>query len=179
MGDFSREAHLTEPAHYKKTLWESFCTHRLPPNPLPTSYSQGLLYPALVPRASLIALVVNNLPAMETWALSLGWEDPLEKEMATHSSTLAWRIPWAEEPGRLQPMGSQTPLGPCSILFSPLSSNLTTPHPSYSDWVLLDYTPENTLCSRLEQISPCFPFALDHRARLTGESCSNPLANLC
>ena len=38
--------------------------------------------------------------------------------MATHSNILAWRIPWAEEPGRLQPMGSQTPLGPCSILFS-------------------------------------------------------------
>ena len=90
--------------------------------------------------------------------------------MATQSSTLAWRIPWAEEPGRLQPMGSQTPLGPCSILFSPLSSNLTTPHPSHSDCVLLDYTPENTLCSCLEQISPCFPFALDHRARLTGKS---------
>ena len=108
MGDFSREAHLTEPAHYKKTLWESFCTHILPPNPLPTSYSQGLLYPALVPRASLIALVVNNLPAMETWALSLGWEDPLEKEMATHSSTLAWRIPWAEKPGRLQSIGLQS-----------------------------------------------------------------------
>ena len=43
----------------------------------------------------------------ETWVRSLGWEDPLEKEMATHSSTLAWRIPWREEPGRLQSMGSQ------------------------------------------------------------------------
>ena len=43
----------------------------------------------------------------ETWVLSLGWEDPLEKEMATHSSILAWRIPWTEEPGRLQSMGSQ------------------------------------------------------------------------
>ena len=41
------------------------------------------------------------------WVLSLGWEDPLEKEMATHSSILAWKIPWAEEPGRLQSMGSQ------------------------------------------------------------------------
>ena len=44
----------------------------------------------------------------ETWVRSLGWEDPLEKEMATHSSTLAWKIPWTEEPGRLQSMGSQT-----------------------------------------------------------------------
>ena len=41
----------------------------------------------------------------ETWIRSLGWEDPLEKEMATHSSTLAWKIPWTEEPGRLQSMG--------------------------------------------------------------------------
>ena len=43
----------------------------------------------------------------ETWVLSLGWEDPLEKEMATHSSTLGWRIPWTEEPGGLQSTGSQ------------------------------------------------------------------------
>ena len=42
-----------------------------------------------------------------TWVRSLGWEDPLEKEMATHSSTIAWKIPWIEEPGRLQSMGSQ------------------------------------------------------------------------
>ena len=41
----------------------------------------------------------------ETWVRSLGWEDPLEKEMATHSSTLAWKVPWMEEPGRLQPRG--------------------------------------------------------------------------
>ena len=48
------------------------------------------------------------LPAMqETWVWSLGWEDPLEKEIATHSSILAWRIPWMEEPGGLQSMGSQ------------------------------------------------------------------------
>ena len=52
--------------------------------------------------------MVKRLPAMrETWVQSLGWEDPLEKEMATHSSILAWKIPWTEEPGRLQSMGSQ------------------------------------------------------------------------
>ena len=52
--------------------------------------------------------MVKCLPAMwETRDRSLGWEDPLEKEMATHSSTLAWRIPWMEGPGRLQSMGSQ------------------------------------------------------------------------
>ena len=54
------------------------------------------------------ATVGWRLPAMlETWVRSLGWEDPLEKEMGTHSSTLAWRIPWTEKPGRLQSMGSQ------------------------------------------------------------------------
>ena len=52
--------------------------------------------------------VVENLPAMQdTRVQSLGWEDPLKKEMATHFSILAWRIPWTEEPGRLQFMGSQ------------------------------------------------------------------------
>ena len=51
---------------------------------------------------------VKNLPAMqETWVQSLGQEDPLEKGMATHSSILVWRIPWTEEPDRLQFMGSQ------------------------------------------------------------------------
>ena len=55
-----------------------------------------------------MAQIVKNLPAVqETQVLSLGQEDPLEKEMATQSSTLAWRIPWREEPGRLQSMGSQ------------------------------------------------------------------------
>ena len=58
-------------------------------------------------KASLMAQTVKHLPAMqETWVPSLGWEDPLEKEMATHSSTLAWKIPWTEEPGGLQSMGS-------------------------------------------------------------------------
>ena len=50
--------------------------------------------------------MVKRLPAVrETRVRSLGWEDPLEKEMATHSSTLVWKIPWTEEPGRLQSMG--------------------------------------------------------------------------
>ena len=55
-----------------------------------------------------MAQTVKRLPAMwETRVRSLGWEDPLEKETATHSSTLAWKILWTEEPGRLQSMGSQ------------------------------------------------------------------------
>ena len=58
--------------------------------------------------ASLVAQRLKRLPGIqETWVQSLGREDPLEKEMATHFSTLAWRIPWREEPGRLQSMGSQ------------------------------------------------------------------------
>ena len=58
-------------------------------------------------RASLVAQMVKRLPAVqETWVRSLGQEDPLEKEMAIHSSTIAWKSPWTEEPGRLQLMGS-------------------------------------------------------------------------
>ena len=56
-----------------------------------------------------MAQMGKSLSAMQgTWVLSLGWEDPLEKEMATHSSILAWKIPWMEEPGRLQSMVSQS-----------------------------------------------------------------------
>ena len=59
-------------------------------------------------RASLVAQRLKHLPAMrETWVQSLGQEDPLEKEMATHSSILAWRIPWTEKPGGLQSTRSQ------------------------------------------------------------------------
>ena len=58
--------------------------------------------------ASLVAQTIKCLPTMrETWVRSLGWEFPLEKEMATHSSTFTWKIPWTEEPVRLQSMGSQ------------------------------------------------------------------------
>ena len=68
-----------------------------------------------VSQASLVAQIIKNLPDMQDiwvpplgwWVRSLGWEDPLEEEMATYSSILAWRIPWTEEPGRLQSMASQ------------------------------------------------------------------------
>ena len=60
-------------------------------------------------RASLVAQMVKHLSAMqETRVRSLGWEDPLEKEMAAHPNILAWKIPWMAEPGRLLSMGSQT-----------------------------------------------------------------------
>ena len=66
---------------------------------------QGIL---ICQNISLVAQMVKRLSTMrETWVRSLGWEDPLEKEMAIYSSTIAWRIPWTEEPGRLQSMGSQ------------------------------------------------------------------------
>ena len=58
--------------------------------------------------ASLVAQMIRNPSAMqETWVQSLGWKDPLEKGMATHSNILAWRIPWTEGPGGLQSMESQ------------------------------------------------------------------------
>ena len=63
---------------------------------------EGIHYPLQYSWASLVAQLVNNPPAMpETWVQYLVWEEALEQEMATHSSTLAWRIPWTEEPGRL------------------------------------------------------------------------------
>ena len=75
--------------------------------------------------------VVKNLPAMqETWVQSLGRKDPLEKEMATHSSILAWEIPWTEEPSRLQSMGSQ-------IIGHDYATEHTHSHNSFSLWLSL------------------------------------------
>ena len=74
------------------------------------SWRQALLlsWAFLGPKTSLVAQMVKRLSTMrETRVRALGWEDPLEKEMAIHSSTIAWKIPWMEEPGRLQSMGSQ------------------------------------------------------------------------
>ena len=62
----------------------------------------------IVSLASLVAQMVVSACNVGTWVQSLVWEDPLEKEMATHSRTLAWNIPWMEEPGRLQSIGSQS-----------------------------------------------------------------------
>ena len=62
----------------------------------------------MIKHASLVALLVKNSPAIqETWVQFLGQEDPLEKEIATHSSIIAWEISWTDEPGELQSMGSQ------------------------------------------------------------------------
>ena len=72
------------------------------------SAGEGIGYPLQYSWTSLVAQQVKNLPAMwETWVRYLDWEDPLEKGKAIHSSILIWRIPWTEEPGWLQFMGSQ------------------------------------------------------------------------
>ena len=71
-------------------------------------HGQAIIHTNLTDRASLVDQLVKNLPAVqETRVQFLGREDPLEKEIATHSSILAWRIPWIEKPDRLQSMGSQ------------------------------------------------------------------------
>ena len=73
------------------------------------STGEGIGYPLQYSWASFVAQLVKDLSAMrETWVLSLGWEDPLEKGMATHSSILTWRIPWTGEPGGLQSTELQT-----------------------------------------------------------------------
>ena len=99
---------LSQSARLSSLLYSNF--------PLASYFTYGNVYVSmllsqLVPPSpsSLVAQRVKRLPAMrETWVLSLGREDPLEKEMATHSSILAWRIPWAEKPGGLQSTGSQS-----------------------------------------------------------------------
>ena len=74
-------------------------------NPVKLTHNINYIY---ICRASLVAQRLKRLPPMrETWVQSLGREDPLEKEMATHSSIFAWRIPWMEEPCRLQSTGLQ------------------------------------------------------------------------
>ena len=77
--------------------------------------------------ASLVAQMVKNLPAMrETWVQSQGQEDPLEKEMATHSSILAWRIPWMEEPGMSVPISPFIPLFlPTTMSTCPFSTSVS------------------------------------------------------
>ena len=81
---------------------------------------------------------VKRLPTMrDTWVRSLGREDPLEEEMATHSSTLAWRVPWTEEPGRLQSMGSQRVTHDCATNFQLSFSTAGLPGNSYSPFKLL------------------------------------------
>jgi len=95
----SRQPHPTHRGRHRTLSWAPCAYSRFP---LAICVIRGSVY------ASLVAQRLKRLPAMrETWILSLGQEDLLEKEMATHSSILAWRIPWTEEPGGLQSTGSQ------------------------------------------------------------------------
>ena len=87
------------------------------------SPGEGIDYPLQYSWASLVAQLSKNPPAMwETWVQSLGWEDPLEKGKATYSSILAWRIPWTEEPGRLQ----DGKVEGCVLIFSCETSKIAT-----------------------------------------------------
>ena len=71
------------------------------------SPGEGIGYPLQYSWASLVAQMVRNTPATwETWVRSVGWEDPLKEGVATHSSSLAWEIPWTEDSGGLESMGS-------------------------------------------------------------------------
>ena len=93
----------------------------------------------------LVAQTVKRLPTMwETWVWSLGWEDPLEKEMAIHSSSLAWKIPWMEEPGGLQSMGSQR-------IGHDWATKLKLQNLSRSEAVVLQYVGDFLLCAETEE----------------------------
>ena len=88
------------PCSYISKPWKLFIFNSFPWTEI---YTDKMVW-----RTSLVAQIVKHLPTMwETWVRSLGWEDPLEKEIATHSSILAWEIPWMEDPSRLQSIGSQ------------------------------------------------------------------------
>ena len=95
----------------RKKFRQNYCgqiLHRALGNSSSVFLKKHLLGAYHVQTSPLVTQTVNNLPAIrETQVQSLGWEDPLEKEMATHSSILAWEIPWTEEPGGLQSLGSQ------------------------------------------------------------------------
>ena len=116
--------------------------------------------------ASLVAQMVKNLPAMkETWVQALGWEDPPEKRMATHSSMVAWRIPRTEEPGGLQSMGSQswTRLSDQHLHFLQWSgfSPRPSPHNTHSLGTPLRPVPSLTTSSVTSQISVLLYFLFD------------------
>ena len=120
------------------------CNLNLPSPPQP-SYSTFNTSrrndPSFPPKtwASLVVQMVEHLPAMrETWVRFLGQEDPLEKEMAIHSSTLAWKIPWMEEPDRLQSMGSQRVRHDFTFTFPPIKMLLDPPRTHHHRCLLKD-----------------------------------------
>ena len=118
--------------------------------------TQGPLIHPKVSKCSLVAQRLKCLPPMrETWVWSLGREDPLEKEMATHSSNLAWRIPWTEEPGRLQSTGLQRvghdwATSPHLNLLQ--SASLSTKYREYLPQMLWVFTLQLWILTNLSQI---------------------------
>ena len=109
--------------------------------------------------ASLAAQMLKNLPAMwETWVRSLGWEDPLEKGMATHCSILVWRIPWTEEPGGLQSMGLQRVRHDWAIFtWTTLQLNCSFPHFLKQRWCnQLIRNSEMKLKNKITKLRTCF-----------------------
>ena len=114
-------------------------------------------------RASLVAHMVKRLSTtQETWVWSLGWEDPLEKEMAIHSSTIAWKIPWTEEPGRLQSMGSQRVGHDWAISLSLFCHTLA--------WIGHRYTYAPSLLNPLPAPTPSPPSRLSQSPSLSSPS---------
>ena len=101
------------------------------------NYSQTIVLEVIVGNyRQVVAQKLKCLPGMwETWVQSLGWEDSLEKAMAPHSSILAWKIPWREEPGRPQSMGSQRVEHDWILSLSP--SQTSRPHLSFWEWITL------------------------------------------
>ena len=98
-------SHIHKHTHSHTHTESLFLMGAWPPFLLPSPLVQKHFKQFLHSGASLVDQMIKRLPAVqETWVWSLGREDPLEKEMATHSSILAWRIPWTEEPGGLQSM---------------------------------------------------------------------------
>ena len=111
---FIYSTNTVQPMHwdlYKSIEWKVYCSKNIYFHGENTNFffKEVVFFSPFRQWASPVAQMVKCLPAVqETWVQSLGWEDPLEKEMATHSSTPAWKILWMEEPGRLQSMGSQS-----------------------------------------------------------------------
>ena len=118
-------------------------------------------------RASLVAQLLKNLPAMQkTWVWSLGWEDPLGEGMATHSSILAWRIPWTEEPVGLQSMGSQRVRQDWEIktgyAFNGTLHEVTSSKSENFSWIFLIFHLYFYLFSWLEFGFPILPLIFPH-----------------
>ena len=124
-------------------------------------------------KASLVAQVVKDPPAMwETWVRSLVWEDPLEKGLATHSSILAWRIPWTEKPGRLQSMGSQTRVSDFHFLFHCIPSP-TVVHAHSSQIRVSSWTPCSTVFLHRCSLRPddCAVFSQQPEVLVSAPAC--------